>query len=347
MAITPLPLAPTRDDPANFSARGDALMTALPTFVTEANSLAAAMGSISAGTAFAIPYTFSTTITDADPGPGYLRLSNATQNLSTVIRIDLTGADGSTWTSIIDTFDDSTSTTKGQIRLVKLADATKWLAFNVTALASPSGYKNIIVTAVSSSSANPFADGDSLALLFTRTGDAGNTGDTGAAGASGSLVLLATLTPTAVANIDFLSTFSSTYDNYLIVANGIIPSAGDSLSFRFANAGVVDSGSNYYQISGSGGNASTAQTSGYLRAGSTFTSGGADFVATVRNVNATATQKSIQSDSVAQSNSTFRTQGIDATSYSAANAVSGMRLFWASGSNFTASGKIYVYGYTK
>lgn len=38
--ITPLPAAPTRADPANFSARGDALMTALPTFVTETNVVA-------------------------------------------------------------------------------------------------------------------------------------------------------------------------------------------------------------------------------------------------------------------------------------------------------------------
>jgi hypothetical protein len=38
--ITPLPDAPTRADPENFSARGDALMTALPDFVTETNLLA-------------------------------------------------------------------------------------------------------------------------------------------------------------------------------------------------------------------------------------------------------------------------------------------------------------------
>lgn len=36
--ITPLPSAPTRDDPTNFSTRGDALMTALPTMVTELNT---------------------------------------------------------------------------------------------------------------------------------------------------------------------------------------------------------------------------------------------------------------------------------------------------------------------
>ena len=41
MAMTPLAAAPSRSNPTNFAARGDALMTALPTFVTEANALQA------------------------------------------------------------------------------------------------------------------------------------------------------------------------------------------------------------------------------------------------------------------------------------------------------------------
>lgn len=40
MPITPLPPPPSRsDDPANFSSKADALLGALPTFVTEANAL--------------------------------------------------------------------------------------------------------------------------------------------------------------------------------------------------------------------------------------------------------------------------------------------------------------------
>lgn len=39
MAITALPTPPTRSDPATFAARGDAFMTALPLFVSEANAL--------------------------------------------------------------------------------------------------------------------------------------------------------------------------------------------------------------------------------------------------------------------------------------------------------------------
>lgn len=40
MAITPLPTPPSRNDPTNFSARGDAFLGALPDFATEANALA-------------------------------------------------------------------------------------------------------------------------------------------------------------------------------------------------------------------------------------------------------------------------------------------------------------------
>jgi len=42
MTITALPTPPTRQDPSNFSARADAFMVALPTFVTETNATAVA-----------------------------------------------------------------------------------------------------------------------------------------------------------------------------------------------------------------------------------------------------------------------------------------------------------------
>lgn len=40
MAITPLPVPPSRNDPANFADRADAFLGQLPTFATEANALA-------------------------------------------------------------------------------------------------------------------------------------------------------------------------------------------------------------------------------------------------------------------------------------------------------------------
>jgi len=188
-AITPLPAAPDPTVPSTFSTLAAAFVLAqkaeaveLETFRTQANALAAGLNAIATGAALAIPLTFSTTTTDSDPGNGIVRLNQATQNTSTVIRTDLIGNDGSTWTDVIALFDDSTSTVKGFITLVDMDDATKWLVFSVASLATPSGYVNITVACVASSAASPFANGASLALKFTRNGDKGDTGATGPAG---------------------------------------------------------------------------------------------------------------------------------------------------------------------
>lgn len=129
-----------------------------------------------AGGAISIPYTFSTTTTDSDPGSGNLRLSNATQTSATVIRADLLAADGTDWSAVLGTLADSTNTLKGHIRLFRTDDPTKWLVFSVSALASPSGYKNITVANVAGSSASPFSNGDAIQFVFTRAGDVGASG---------------------------------------------------------------------------------------------------------------------------------------------------------------------------
>lgn len=179
MAISALPTPPSTSNPSTFATLADAFLAALPTFRTEANALAEAMNAIAAGTALSIQYTFDTDTTDSDPTDGVLRLNQATQNTATVIRADLLSSAGSDFTDVLATFDDSTSTIKGYIALVKASDATKFLIFSVASMASPSGYRNITVTNVASSAASPFADGDSILLKFTRNGD---KGDTGAAG---------------------------------------------------------------------------------------------------------------------------------------------------------------------
>lgn len=136
----------------------------------------ASLNTIAAGGAYALPFTFDATITDADPTAGKLRLSSATQNTSTVMRLDVFGSNGVDLTALLDTFDASTSAVKGQIRLVKMGDATRFLMFNVTARAAPTGYRNLTVVCTGGSSASPFAAGDAVMLFFTRTGDLGGFG---------------------------------------------------------------------------------------------------------------------------------------------------------------------------
>lgn len=134
------------------------------------------------GGAITIRYTFDTTTTDADPGGGKLRLNNATQNTATTIYADLADSSGADWTTALDTFDDSTNTVKGSIRLVKSGDATKFLTFNVTAVTSASGYRKITVSNTASSASSPFSNGDAILLCFDRAGDAGADGADGTGG---------------------------------------------------------------------------------------------------------------------------------------------------------------------
>lgn len=126
------------------------------------------------GGAVTIPYVFSTTTTDSDPGSGHLRLDSATQNASVVIRADLLDSLGTDWTSVLDDMESSTSTVKGYIRLVDPADLSKWIVFAVSSVDAPSGYRNINGVVVAASSANPFSNAEAVTLTFTRTGDQGD-----------------------------------------------------------------------------------------------------------------------------------------------------------------------------
>ena len=171
MTITALPTAPLRTMPqADFDAAYAAWIAAMPTFITEANALATVLNATSGAGALIIPYTFSTTTTDSDPGTGILRLNQATQNTATVIRCDDNGSDGVDKQGIMDLISLPTAAVKGYIRLVHATDATKYLVFEVTGIADPGGYRNITVVNRASSAASPFANSDPIVWYFTPGG---------------------------------------------------------------------------------------------------------------------------------------------------------------------------------
>ena len=339
MAIDELPEAPdpANDTPQDFSAKAAASVLAqrkLPgqinAAIAEIGSMIGAIGVIAAGGAFAIPYVFDTTTTDADPGAGKLRLSSATQNAATVMRLDLTSG-GQDYTTLIDTFDDSTSAVKGAIRLVKQGDITKWMTFNLTALATPSGYRNLTVVCTDSSAASPFSNGDALMLQFQRTGDKGQD-------AVGALQFLGAATvSSAVAQINFLSLFSAAYDKYVIEVQGIVPAAAAILRMRLAVAGAIDSSNLYNSMSGGGSSnipaATTLEMYGQSASAGTFT-------IEVRNANAPGLT-SIGARGVYLV-SGLLTAVVQEGAYRGAAPVTGFSLYFSSGN--ISAGTVRVYG---
>ena len=146
--------------------------------------------------------------------------------------------------------------------------------------------------------------------------------------------------------MDFLTTFTSVYDNYIIRLEGVLPSAADALQCRFANAGTADAGANYYTMV-SGATSITAVTSSALTGGSNVHNGGrgVNIDIAVVNANSTAGLKSLIANTIRQSDLT-PTYAVAqfGTAYAAANAISGIRFFWSGGSNFQAVGRILIYG---
>ncbi len=133
----------------------------------------------SEASAVAPKYTFSTTTSMADPGAGILRYNHGTVASVTAIAIDDTTADTGNpdieaW---IASWDDSTSTVKGQLRLVEPGTPANYAVFNITGLTNNSGWVQIAVTHVDSN--GTFSNTDSIRVSFFRNGDLGATGVTG------------------------------------------------------------------------------------------------------------------------------------------------------------------------
>lgn len=160
------------------------------------------------------------------------------------------------------------------------------------------------------------------------------------------LTLLATMTPTAAASLDLLSVFNSTYDNYLIVCDGLLPATGSStLQLRAANSGTVDASSSYYNLDVAGpssGSSANALNVG----GTTLSSGrGANVEIRLRNVNSATKAKTINSLFAMQDSATPTFQASQSAGFYTGTAISGFRLSWFSGALFAADGKVRVYGY--
>jgi len=317
--VTALPTAPVRSDSTTFESRADALMTALPTMVTQINATTAAI-TVDANAAVALADADAVAAAASAAAALASQLAAAASSVATV------------WVS-------GTTYAVGDVRF------------------SPVDYLAYRRKTGGAGSTDPSSDTTNWALLSglpSQTGNSGKflttnaTSPSWGAPTAPAMILLATLTPTAAANVDFLTTFSATYDAYLIVGVGLNSNSGtsDSLYMRLAAAGTADGGANYAQVGTTNGAGVTTTATGYALNLTVLAAGkGASFEARVLNANDATNLKTLHSWGTNQSAATpewisTRFGG----GYFAANAVSGFRLFWFSGANFLAQGKVRVYG---
>jgi hypothetical protein len=170
-------------DDASASAQRTTL--GLGTLATQnANSVAITGGTISGisnisdpGTS--LPYTFSTTTTDSDPGSGIVRFNNATQNAATEIYIDDEDNDGTNVSGVIALLagGNNPSSVLGYVTIRKEFAPENFITMKITTLTSASGYTKLVGTVEASSGATPFSDTDNLYFSIDVSGDKGDPGD--------------------------------------------------------------------------------------------------------------------------------------------------------------------------
>lgn len=118
-------------------------------------------------------YRFSDTTTDADPGAGYIRFNQLDLTTATAAYIDVLDANGGTVSGEIDTWDDSTSLTKGNLWVRSIAEPSAFRAYGVTgSVVDGAGYRKLTLAHIDGSGS--FAADDELMVAFARTGDRGD-----------------------------------------------------------------------------------------------------------------------------------------------------------------------------
>ncbi len=132
-----------------------------------------------------LKYTFSTSITNADPTTGKFKFNNATLASATSLYISNTDGDSNAISAVLANWDSSTTTTaRGTLIFYKDTAPANFVVFTVSgARTDNSGWKGFPITYVTGG--GTWANSDVFKVHFTRTGDLGATGTTGTAGTNG------------------------------------------------------------------------------------------------------------------------------------------------------------------
>ena len=120
---------------------------------------------------------------DSNPGSGNLRINTVGFGIATVLYVSATDAFNETVSSWINTFDDSTNTSKGYLRLYRNGSVNFNTVYSLTSITSNSGYYALNVA--NSLATGLISAGDQVIVQFQPTGDRGATGPTGSTGFTG------------------------------------------------------------------------------------------------------------------------------------------------------------------
>lgn len=129
-----------------------------------------------AGAAWGYNYIYSSTTTAADPGSGYLRFNHATLSSATALYISETTGDSISVAADLATWDDSTSTICGRLRVMKADNPTIFATFNITGSITDSGTWDTFTVAYVVGNGT-IDNGDHVVLQFVPTGDLAALGD--------------------------------------------------------------------------------------------------------------------------------------------------------------------------
>lgn len=178
-----------------------------------------------------------------------------------------------------------------------------------------------------------------------------STIQTTAAGAGGLTLISSTSISPGSSAANFLSSFSSTYDDYIVYIDDYKPSANSNLYLQFATGGSADTGSNYGFVV-LGANSTFGGTPGYIAQNSdtqinmnygvTVGTAGTSFSLLFQNVNST-NYKSVSVQALVFQ--TYATSNVGNAVYKAANTASGFTI-WPTSATIS-SGTVRIYGVQK
>jgi hypothetical protein len=191
------------------------------------------------GRAAGLAYTFSSTTTASDPGAGTIRFNDATLASANTLYISETDGDGSSVAAEIASWDDSTSSIKGKIKVSHRLDPTKFAIFNITGTHFDHGsWQSIFVAYVSGSGS--LSNADPVTVEVSLKGDKGETGATGANGTngvSGALVYIGVVNASGALSAD-IENAMTTYDRYVIMCTDVKLSGSDYLAMQMKVGGA-------------------------------------------------------------------------------------------------------------